>query len=204
MHFCRALCIPHLPPKPRARAMDAPSSRNDGGGEIDAFAAAVTERVLSEVQSDPRMEQPSLYTATMGFVHAVDWSEYWLQALLATHVVLLLLVIATRRRFWLQVGIFLGISAAVRAAEPLNSFAHEHWRRFARQDYFGRNGTFMAVVYCAPLLLILLVQLVRCVWSCEVLACRASVPHSLVRPYPWLRARGRSSSWSVLQQCLCS
>lgn len=49
-------------------------------------------------------------------------------------------------------------------AERLNSAAHAHWRLFASQDYFDRNGIFFSALVSAPLLMIMFIILVRGGW----------------------------------------
>ena len=36
--------------------------------------------------------------------------------------------------------------------ERLNTYGAEHWREFATQNYFDRNGTFFSFMISAPLL----------------------------------------------------
>ena len=95
------------------------------------------------------------------FGHAVDWSERWIQGLVAFHIGLWVVALATRRRFWPQTTIFFIICALVFAAERLNSYAHMHWQRFAKQDYFDTHGVFTVTMYAAPLLLLAFAQMVR-------------------------------------------
>lgn len=45
-------------------------------------------------------------------------------------------------------------------AERLNAFAGRHWQRFARQNYFDKNGVFAGVLLGAPLIFIMFVILV--------------------------------------------
>jgi len=101
-----------------------------------------------------------IYDQAMGFYHAVSWSkEPWLQALLVLHLILLLLVVFGRRRFYLQSGIFFVCSAMVFAAESINKIASERWKEFSTQNYFDSRGVFMGTVFSGPILVILFVQL---------------------------------------------
>ena len=51
--------------------------------------------------------------------------------------------------------------ALVRCLEPLNALARQHWKAFARQNYFDPHGIFVGAVVAAPLLLSMFVALVR-------------------------------------------
>ena len=89
----------------------------------------------------------------MGFYYAVDWTETWILALLANHALLFAMAFLTRRVPAVQTAIFLVVLLAVACAERLNAVGNEHWREFATQNYFDPHGVFLAVVFCAPLLL---------------------------------------------------
>lgn len=47
-------------------------------------------------------------------------------------------------------------------AQRINSYARTHWQSFARQPYFDDQGIFISALVSAPLLLIMMVQLVSC------------------------------------------
>ena len=46
-------------------------------------------------------------------------------------------------------------------AQRINTYLREHWKAFARQPYFDEQGIFISAVVSAPLLLIMLIQLVH-------------------------------------------
>ena len=46
-------------------------------------------------------------------------------------------------------------------AQRINTSLQAHWKAFARQPYFDDQGVFISALVSAPLLLIMLVQLVR-------------------------------------------
>lgn len=119
--------------------------------------------VKEQLEKLPTFKRSSLYMydQVMGFYYAVSWSkERWLQALLALHVVLLLLVLFARRFRDLQILLFLAVSGAIVNAEALNKLAEERWREFSTQNYFDKHGVFMSVVFSGPLLIILMLQLI--------------------------------------------
>ena len=121
------------------------------------------EMVKEQVVKLPTFKRSTayIYDQIMGFYYAVSWSkEPWLQAILATEALLLLLVLFGRRFYMLQVMIFLSITSAVFLSERLNRLGNERWKEFSTQNYFDEHGVFIGVVYAAPLLLILTLQLV--------------------------------------------
>ncbi len=48
----------------------------------------------------------------------------------------------------------------VYCSERLNALAGAHWQAFSTQDYFDKGGVFAAVLWCAPLVLLLTAMLV--------------------------------------------
>ena len=92
------------------------------------------------------------YNDAMGFYHAIDWSERWLLGLGAFHLLVWLVVIATRKSHDAQMVLLLVILLLVYCAEYANSYAGQHWQSFARQNYFDKRGVFVSVMYSAPLL----------------------------------------------------
>lgn len=94
------------------------------------------------------------------FSAAVDWTENWIRALLACHVILFSVVIFTRKSADAQTFLFLLVCALIFISEYLNSYCSSNWQQFSKQDYFDKNGVFAATVYSGPLLIIALLQLV--------------------------------------------
>jgi hypothetical protein len=52
------------------------------------------------------------------------------------------------------------VVGGVYASERLNAAAGARWRDFATQNYFDERGVFAAVLWCAPLLLLLAAMLI--------------------------------------------
>lgn len=118
--------------------------------------------VRDEISKFPSMSQSYMffYDQAMGFYHAVSWSkEKWLQALLAGHVVTLLLIIFGQRFRTLQMIIFLTGCFLIFMSEQLNTIGREHWKDFSTQNYFDTHGVFMSVVFSAPILINITIQL---------------------------------------------
>jgi hypothetical protein len=62
--------------------------------------------------------------------------------------------------FKTQAVLFLLMCAAVRCAEMVNTALGHRWRSFSTQNYFDPRGVFASVMFSAPILLTLVVQLV--------------------------------------------
>jgi len=95
------------------------------------------------------------------FYQAVDWSERWLQALVATECFLLILVLVTRHRTTFQGILFVILGAVIYCAKYLNVYLEQNWSSFSRQSYFDASGLFISVVLSAPLLVINMVIVVN-------------------------------------------
>lgn len=95
------------------------------------------------------------------FVAAVDWTEGWIQLLLAGHAVLWATTLVTRRVFSVQAAVFFFICLVVFASERLNTLARERWTDFSRQNYFDENGFFVAVMLDGPLLALAMFQMLN-------------------------------------------
>ena len=78
-----------------------------------------------------------------------------------------------------QTVIFLLAVSLVAMAEKINSYCAANWKVFATQNYFDRHGVFAGIVFCTPLLLLLLFQLVSdlvlvktlCMYVCVYIYC---------------------------------
>ena len=122
-----------------------------------AMAEGLAHDVLAQAMQG---QQNSLWTDMQAFVHAIDWTEPLLIAILSFHAVLTIAVLIGRHFFWLQTCLFVFLLGAVYAAEALNAIAAEHWQTIATQNYFDKQGLFTGIVFCAPLLALALIQVV--------------------------------------------
>jgi hypothetical protein len=93
----------------------------------------------------------SFADAVARFCAAVTWTQPWLIALIAFHVVILVWLLAVRKSASGLALTFATLLALGLAAKPLNTLAAEHWRDFADQPYFDDGGFFAMVVYAFPL-----------------------------------------------------
>jgi hypothetical protein len=99
-----------------------------------------------------------------GFLHAVDWREPAIVALLAFHVAVASLAVAVRGAPNASLVLFLSVCGLVLAARPANDWlgaaGRGRWRRMGfSQNYFDKHGLFAAALFCAPLLLVAFCQM---------------------------------------------
>lgn len=99
-------------------------------------------------------QQGGLLDPILAFVHAVDWTEPWLIGLITFHILLVVVVITTRKQGNTQAVLFFGCIVSVYFAERLNSLLLRNWSSFAGQPYFDSHGVFISTVWSGPLLLI--------------------------------------------------
>jgi len=100
------------------------------------------------------------YEHWQAFTSAIDWSESWIQVMLAFHCVLFFIAMFFRRSIEVQMCVFAVISILVFSAEYINTLCRDNWTSFAKQNYFDEHGTFASSLFCAPLLFISFCQLV--------------------------------------------
>ncbi|XP_024390960.1 uncharacterized protein [Physcomitrium patens] len=99
-------------------------------------------------------QQGGFWDPILRFVHAVDWTEPWLVGLMVFHLILVAVVVATRKRSNVQAVLFMAMLLSVFFAERLNTLLRRHWKSFAGQPYFDSHGVFMSTVWSGPMLLI--------------------------------------------------
>ncbi|KAG1670382.1 hypothetical protein FOA52_000142 [Chlamydomonas sp. UWO 241] len=118
-------------------------------------------------------EEPPFSDVVMGFVSAVDWKETWIQALMATQVVVMLLALFTRKSVVLQSVLFFVAAATIYMAERLNALGDAHWEKFSKQAYFDKRGVFFSTLVSGPLILAMLVLLINYLVTCSVMLVKA-------------------------------
>eukprot|EP00611_Tribonema_gayanum_P002759 TRINITY_DN12092_c0_g1_i1.p1 TRINITY_DN12092_c0_g1~~TRINITY_DN12092_c0_g1_i1.p1 ORF type:complete len:162 (+),score=54.72 TRINITY_DN12092_c0_g1_i1:175-660(+) len=124
------------------------------GTGLGEFIASLEANMLQAAKRGPGPQ--GFIENCQAFCAAVDWSETWIQAILCFHAAVAAAALLSRNRLNCQISLFLTICALVRGAEWANAHAARRWSAFARQNYFDERGVFVGVVWCAPLLLVLL------------------------------------------------
>jgi len=111
---------------------------------------------------------PETFTEQLdAFRHAITWSEPFILSILAFQFVMFALTLYVGRRdvtLTPRVIMLVFVGIVVRSAEYINHWAAREWRSFATQNYFDRQGIFISIFLCAPLLIdsfIMLVMFLR-------------------------------------------
>uniref|UniRef100_A0A7N0RDY8 Transmembrane protein 18 n=1 Tax=Kalanchoe fedtschenkoi TaxID=63787 RepID=A0A7N0RDY8_KALFE len=120
--------------------------------------------LLQQFTAEFRSGLRPAYDNFIGFFHAIDWKEPWLQCLMSFHVILLLVILFSRKHTNFQMCLFLLALSGVYFAESINAILSRNWKSFATQNYFDRQGIFLSALWSGPLLmnavLILIITLV--------------------------------------------
>lgn len=122
-----------------------------GGSPLEGIAEGVIGDLMRS-QSGP--QTPMEHVAA--FRSAINWSETFLLSILAFQIIMFLCTIwASRpcRGTVPRIGFLVTVGILVRCAERFNSLGAEHWESFATQNYFDKNGIFIGILFCGPLLL---------------------------------------------------
>ena len=118
-----------------------------------------------------RPDFPSKWIATdqidgvLEYLKAIDWSQRWLIALMAIHVLILLVIIINRHRTNILVAVFALLLISVYFSEKLNALAAANWNLFANEQYFDSPGLFISVVFSTPMLFNCLIIIVIWLWD---------------------------------------
>jgi len=125
----------------------------------------MADSVLSDIMSSQTGPQTPM-EHIQAFSAAITWNEPFIQCLIAFHVLVVFFAIMISRRGGLYCRmvfmVFIGI--IVRMAERLNNLGASRWRDFSTQNYFDKNGIFMGIMVCAPLLFVcfgILISMIR-------------------------------------------
>lgn len=134
---------------------------SEGENYMDGMMGEIHEQ-MDRLMKDQRGRGPeTAFEMWQAFTSAINWSERWIQALLAFHVTLFVVAVVLRNNENAQMSIFLTVCILVYFCESVNTYCALHWREFSTQNYFDERGVFASVMYAAPLLVIGLLQLVR-------------------------------------------
>jgi len=122
-----------------------------GGSPLEGIADHVMGDIMSrQVGPSTPMEQFQAFRA------AITWSESFIVFLLLFQVTMFLIsvwVSRTSRGLTPRLVFMTLIGFIVRSAETLNGIGARRWERFASQNYFDKQGVFVGIMLCGPLLL---------------------------------------------------
>eukprot|EP01084_Bolivina_argentea_P102651 183884_1 len=93
------------------------------------------------------------------FIHAVDWTEYWLLLLILFELLLLGFTVKTQQNWAIQSVLFILTFIIVTCAQYINQWCFNNWQLFANQNYFDPSGLFITVILSLPLCLISIIAL---------------------------------------------
>lgn len=129
---------------------------NETVGEV-LLSVLKGERSWRDVAAPPGVA----WEALRGYVAGIDWcAEWrWLVLLVLCELGLLATAVGARRYVVVQGVLFFVCCGLVAAAQPLNTLLEAHWRSFATQPLFDPSGSFVALVYALPLLVVAVVCL---------------------------------------------
>lgn len=133
-----------------------------GSAGMEEFQRQLLKHAQASVGASGEQKE-GFYDVVMGFIHAIDWNERWIQSILLFHGLMLLTALVYRGSSNVQLSIFLVALGVVWCAQPLNSLGAEYWEDFATQPYFDKYGAFFSAVVSCPLVLVMLVVLVNCI-----------------------------------------
>jgi hypothetical protein len=127
--------------------------------DFQSFQLAVESEVFKLIKNVNQAPK-ELKDSFQGFVHAVNWSQPWIQYLIATHVLIYLSAIIFRNNFNVQCFLFFFVLISVYFLERINNYCNVNWKNFSDQNYFDKHGVFASVMVGAPLLTLGFLQLV--------------------------------------------
>mmetsp|Transcript_41238 Transcript_41238/g.81103 ORF Transcript_41238/g.81103 Transcript_41238/m.81103 type:complete len:186 (-) Transcript_41238:128-685(-) len=136
----------------------------DGTSGFPEMIGSLNEQVYSMARESGNAPK-NFREDVEAFIAAVDWSEKWIQALIAFQLVLWVTTVVTRNRFNWQVATFFFVSILVWGSETINTYAHLNWKAFSTQDYFDPKGFFFSTVFAGPLLMLAMFQMVNFLWT---------------------------------------
>ncbi|RHZ81445.1 hypothetical protein Glove_120g119 [Diversispora epigaea] len=98
----------------------------------------------------------SVYT----FIISVDWSQPWLWAVISFHIITFFALIRLKNNSNALAIITFGLTFLAAFSKTINTFAHHHWRKFSRDDYFDQDGFFISMIFSFPILVNVIVGIV--------------------------------------------
>ncbi|KAI8826599.1 transmembrane protein 18 [Fimicolochytrium jonesii] len=82
----------------------------------------------------------------------IDWTEPFILTLVGFHVVFLAWICTGRKQYARTAVNFFLVGGLIFASRWLNTLGSQHYAKLASVDYFDPHGTFLGVMWAAPLL----------------------------------------------------
>jgi hypothetical protein len=122
----------------------------------------IAEGVMDDIMKNQAVGPSTPMQHFQAFKAAITWTETFIQCLVAFQIFMFFLCLWVSRKdrgltFRVTVMTFIGI--LVRSAEWLNNFGAKNWKKYCTQNYFDKKGSFIAIMFCGPLLLDCLMML---------------------------------------------
>ena len=128
-------------------------------GDFKGSLDSIFEEFKSKVK-EMNAAKP-FWNMVMNFVHSVNWTERWIQAILSCHIVLIVTTLSCRKILPMQLCIFAFGTVVIFFSENLNALGGEYWEEFATQPYFDKHGIFFTTMVSGPLLILLIFVLIN-------------------------------------------
>ena len=92
----------------------------------------------------------TLWQNIQAFIESINWSETWLICIIIYHILTFFLSYFTRKIWQAQFFILFTNLILIFLAETINTVASDHWKEFATQNYFDKQGIFISLLLSAP------------------------------------------------------
>ncbi|CAH1789922.1 unnamed protein product [Owenia fusiformis] len=101
----------------------------------------------------------------LSYLKSINWSEPWLCGLVAFHLIMLFLILVTRRHSNTQMILFFSLLSIAFFSEHINQWASSNWKLFSKEQYFDSNGMFISILFSAPILVNCLIIVAFSLWD---------------------------------------
>mmetsp|Transcript_23475 Transcript_23475/g.32924 ORF Transcript_23475/g.32924 Transcript_23475/m.32924 type:complete len:275 (+) Transcript_23475:55-879(+) len=125
----------------------------------------IAEGVIGDLMANSASQPETPWEHVQAFTSAIHWKEPFVLGLLVFQCIMFGLAMwasSKERGLVPRFAIMLMIGALVRSAEYINLYASQHWEEWGiTQNYFDRQGIFVGLMFCGPLLVMCFVMLLR-------------------------------------------
>jgi hypothetical protein len=120
------------------------------------------ESVVAHLMKSSQVARSEGWDNVIGFFHAINWGERWIQGLIVIQLAFFFCVVVCRRREELQIHIAVLLFGLLYSTRWLNQKAAFNWKSFSTQNYFDKNCIFACIIFAGPLVLTAVTHLVCC------------------------------------------